>query len=114
MKVPAKSYWNSKGGYQHIADMLCDRIPAEGACTNPRTKNKALDKFRRACNCYYDLYNNGLINRHAEFRRMFPDVYMYKGTYGYEISETRLQTLEEEMDAIVFAAGIEQGLIIEV
>lgn len=58
-----KTYWNNCGTYAEAVAKLQTLIPDEGACSSATTKNKALDRFRRASNCYYDLYNNGLCNR---------------------------------------------------
>jgi len=109
MKVPTNSYWNGKGKYQELGDALQKLIPREGACESPRSKNKALDKYRRASNVYYDLFNNGLCNRKAEFKRMFPTVYVYS-SYGMYNQIDNPERLEEAIDAIILKAAIEQGI----
>ena len=48
------SYWNNNGRFQMYVEELEALIPSEGEVDEPR-KNKALDKFRKASNCYYDL-----------------------------------------------------------
>jgi hypothetical protein len=100
------SYWNHTGRYQDLYTKLNDLIPAEGAVPDARTKNRKLEKLRVAANCYYDLFNNGLCNRAAEFRRVF-------GFGGKMIVASRYQdigALEELMDEIILAAALEQGL----
>ena len=55
------------GHLESKIDQLHDLLPFEGACKNPRSSNKALDKFRRAQNVIYDLFNNGLYNRRNQW-----------------------------------------------
>ena len=49
-------------------DALQERVPAFGPCEKKYTKNKSLDRFRRAQNVIHDLFNNGLMNRYREIR----------------------------------------------
>jgi len=65
------TYWEEKGTYQNIAEALQGLIPAIGEVPEGKTTNKHLERFRRAQNCYYDLYNNGLCNRAREFSAVF-------------------------------------------
>lgn len=117
------SYWNHKGLYQTCGDQLNELIPAEGSVPNPRSTNKNLEKFRKASNCYHDLYNNGLCNRMQEFRNVFGiaasmfktrrTVFLTNGrTYQATRFERRLyEKVEERMNQIVFAAAREQGFV---
>ena len=50
-----QSFWNNDSDLQDIADQLVLMVPDMGPVEQPR-KNKALERFRRASNCYYDLY----------------------------------------------------------
>jgi hypothetical protein len=103
------TYWNSKGKYQTVAMKLQDLIPGSGPVESPR-KNKALEKLRKATNCYYDLYNNGLYNRARQFYQIFkiPAMEYRMGRYGF--SEYLYNELEAKMDEIIENAAIEQGL----
>lgn len=101
------SYWGGNGTHQELSDKLAELIPIQGEVNEPR-KNKALEKFRRASNCYYDLFNNGLCNRAAEFRRVF-------GFGGTSIVKNRYADyavvgLERKMDEIILAAAKEQNI----
>ena len=100
-----KTYWNNKGKYQKFADRLDKFIPIEGSV--PDTKNNpALEKYRIACGCYYDLFNNGLCNRASEFRKVF-------GFGGMRIVKSGFpycHTLETKMDEIIVNAVKEQAL----
>ena len=64
-------YWNEQGIYQALVTPLQALIPAEGEVPQGKKQNKHLERFRKAMNCYYDLYNNGLCNRAREFSRLY-------------------------------------------
>jgi hypothetical protein len=107
------TYWNHNGKYEEFAQELRKLVPISGEVPNKR-KNPALERFRKASNCYYDLYNNGLCNRANEFRRVFgirSSDYRH-GNFRY----TRFLYEETEvvMDQIIINAAAEQGLIKEV
>ncbi len=63
-------YWEGTGKYQKEYDRLQKLIPVEGEVPN-HEQNRALETLRKAANCYYDLFNNGLCNRATEFRSVF-------------------------------------------
>lgn len=112
----ATTYWGNKGSFPVLQENLHKLVPVEGEVKDA-DKNPALEKFRKAVNCYYDLYNNGLCNRKSEFRAVFGIVSSkYKiesvGSVGAGTYLTELyQLVETEMDKIILAAGREQGLI---
>ncbi len=105
------SYWGGTGKHQATYEKLNKLIPSMGACDDARGKNRKLDRLRRAANCYYDLFNNGLGNRAAEFRRMFG----FGGTPIANIYHYRdcplLERLEAAMDKIIEEAASEQGVV---
>lgn len=104
------TYWNNAGKHQEQATKLNELVPTQGSVKHPK-KNKALEKFRKAQNCYYDLYNNGLCNRKAEFRRVFnilSSQYIYAG--GRFIDEVLYDKVELLMDDIIEAAAEEQAI----
>lgn len=106
------TYWNKTGKYQELADQLREFIPAMGSVEHPR-KNPALEKFRKASNCYYDLYNNGLGNRNAEFRQIFglaPSHYKHS-FIRFKFSDDLYEEVEVKMNRIVLDAAIERGLV---
>jgi hypothetical protein len=112
-----QSFWNNDSDLQDIADQLVLMVPDMGPVEQPR-KNKALERFRRASNCYYDLYNNGLCNRGPEFRRLFKvrvsDFYKYsyglRGRYRDIDFDRIMPVVEPIMRNIVMAAAREQGI----
>lgn len=104
--ITQPSYWSHQGTYQALYEKLAELIPAEGEVPDSKRKNRNLEKLRRASNCYYDLFNNGLCNRAAEFARVF-------GFSGKQIVRSRfydISGLEVAMDEIILAAALEQGL----
>lgn len=108
------SYWNDHGRYKDYADKLHKLIPAEGPCPDGSPK---LDRYRIACNCYYDLFNNGLCNRAAEFRTVFKfspkKEYPARDSYGITIdfqNEAMNARLNTWLDLLIVEAAIEQGL----
>lgn len=111
------TYWENNGRFQALADKLQKLIPASGPCADAKTKNKHLERFRRAVNCYYDLNNNGLCNRAAEFRAVFgwgcvkKYRYLDSGHMNFEAIE-KDGIVEKDMDKFVFDAAIEQGIFV--
>lgn len=104
------SYWENTGKYQQLTDKLEKLIPHEGSVANPET-NKALEKFRIASNCYYDLFNNGLCNRAKEFRKVFKMAGTKLIKDGILKDGIQNSELESKMDTIIVEAAIEQDII---
>jgi hypothetical protein len=107
------TYWNEQGTHQAIAEALQGLIPAIGEVPDGKTTNKHLERFRRAQNCYYDLYNNGLCNRAREFSTLFriPGVPReIKQNYGYNfmISSATEEAIDAKMDQFILLAQAEQ------
>lgn len=108
------TYWNNNGTFQNAAEELNQLIPAEGSVLNPRT-NRKLEKFRKASNCYHDLYNNGLSNCAREFRSVFGFASSHfkrnnnLGRGGSFTPRMYIST-EKALDYIVAEAAQEQGI----
>jgi len=105
------TYWNHKGLLQPLYEKLNAMIPVSGACEQPRSANKHLDRMRRAGNCMYDLYNNGLCNRQAQFNRMFGVTSSHYGSYRYGFDKNLYTLAEQKMNEYIALAAQEQGLI---
>lgn len=104
------TYWANTGRHQALADRLQTLIPIEGPVANTRT-NPKLERFRKAANCYYDLYNNGLFNRASEFRTVFGIASSNYRTADRKWFTNELFTLTEAaMDTIVLEAAAEQNI----
>ena len=65
--------WGVNSGFENLRDKLNELIPASGRCENPMSKNKHLEKFRRAQNAAYDFFNNGLCNKRGLFVSIFAE-----------------------------------------
>lgn len=107
------SYWNDTGKFQQAANAIRELVPVVGSVTNP-AKNKALEKFRKASNVYYDLYNNGLCNCARQFKIFgigcASSVCDNRRGMYYEFSQLTLVEIEQAMDTIVAEAYQEQRL----
>lgn len=101
------TYWNNKGTYQQIVDKLENLIPLFNEVENPE-QNPKLEKFRKAGNCYYQIYNNGNFSKAYNIFRVglkkHTDVNGVLTEYGQQILET-------EMDIVVLEAAREQGIV---
>ena len=104
--------WGVNSGFKHLADKLDELIPFEGRCEFPMSKNKHLEKFRRAQNAAYDLFNNGLGNKRGLFVSVFGDAPTQKSTYtftkvSWEMWEDRVEKI---LTPMIIAAAKEQGI----
>jgi hypothetical protein len=107
-----KTYWTGQGRYQAQADALEKLLPIFGEVEDGKGANKHLEAFRRAVNCYYDVYNNGLCNRAREFSTLFKIAGVAKeirsrranGTLSMETQER----IEDKMSLFILAAFQEQ------
>jgi hypothetical protein len=106
------TYWNENGKHQFAVDELNKLVPTSGEVLNKR-KNPALEKYRKASNCYYDLYNNGLMNRAREFYGVFKIAsshYRYLPGAHRLFMEELYVAVEVKMDEIIEAAMAEQAV----
>ena len=111
-KTMNKTYWTGQGRYQLKADALEKLLPIFGEVEDGKGANKHLETFRRAVNCYYDVYNNGLCNRAREFSTLFKIAGVAKeirsrranGTLSLDTQER----IEDKMGLFILAAFQEQ------
>lgn len=108
------------GDLEPIVNQLHERIPLQGACEFPRSKNKKLDKFRRAQNVVYDLFNNGLMNRRGQWKQTMGTVVpipSYRMQYHIRQDADYWDRIERRvaptMRAIILDAAEEQGIKLE-
>lgn len=107
-----KNPWGCNQGFSHLNNNLNDLLPVEGRVENPNSKNKNLDKFRRAQNAAYDLFNNGLCNKRGLFKTIFGFAPTMRDTY-YATSMTWKcweDRVEEVLTPIMLEAAKEQGI----
>tara|TARA_R100000479_G_scaffold168461_1_gene109503 strand:- start:79 stop:447 length:369 start_codon:yes stop_codon:yes gene_type:complete len=107
-----KNPWGINQGFSHLNNNLNDLLPLEGRCEFPNSKNKALDKFRRAQNAAYDLFNNGLGNKRALFKSIFGwSVGVRDTSYATKMQWSMWEDrVEEVLTPIMLEAAKEQGV----
>tara|TARA_Y100000033_G_scaffold17289_1_gene16138 strand:- start:350 stop:718 length:369 start_codon:yes stop_codon:yes gene_type:complete len=107
-----KNPWGVNQGFSHLNNNLNDLLPFEGRCEFPNSKNKALDKFRRAQNAAYDLFNNGLGNKRALFKSIFGwSVGVRDTSYATKMQWSMWEDrVEEVLTPIMLEAAKEQGV----
>ena len=92
------------GDLETVVDLLNERIPMTGPCEKRYTKNKRLDRFRRAQNVVHDIFNNGLMNRGREIRVLDLPLHV-SNTDKWDIIEDRIT---QYFRWIIEAAVLEQ------
>ena len=114
--------WGVHSGFARLRDELNKLIPASGRCENPMSKNKHLEKFRRAQNAAYDFFNNGLCNKRGLFVSIFAqneDYYIDKwniptmNSFRYFTRDSWdmwEDQIERILTPIIIAAAKEQGV----
>ena len=114
---PKNASWGCTEVTKELAVKLTELIPLQGSVENPR-KNRHLEKFRKAQNVVYDVFNNGLCNRGSEINRVLGvkarDLNLPKYTYGnYHAGnwDQVEELVEEKFTPIVMNAAKEQGLV---
>ena len=104
--------WGLNSGYEKLANQLQELIPMQGRCESPMSKNKHLEKFRRAQNAAYDLFNNGLCNKRGLFVSVFGDAPSQRSvsTFTKVSWEQWEDRVEEMLTPMIIAAAKEQGI----
>ena len=104
--------WGVNEGFKTLQDKLDDLLPLMGRCEFPNSKNKALDKFRRAQNAAYDLFTNGLCNQRALFKNIFGWAPTQSSVhYASNITWNDWENaVEEVLTPIMLEAAKEQGI----
>ena len=114
--------WGVNSGFARLRDELNNLIPAAGKVANPMSKNKHLEKFRKAQNAAYDFFNNGLCNKRGLFVSIFAqneDYYIDKWNIPTQSSfryftrdswDMWEDNIEKIFTPIMLAAAKEQGV----
>ena len=104
--------WGLNSGFADTADKLTELLPMQGRCENPMSKNKHLDKFRRAQNAAYDFFNNGLCNKRGLFVSIFGDAPSQRSvnTFTKVSWEQWEDRVEKMLTPMIIAAAKEQGI----
>ena len=114
--------WGVNSGFESLRDKLNELIPAAGKVANPMSKNKHLEKFRRAQNAAYDFFNNGLCNKRGLFVSIFAQNESYyidkwniptQSSFRYFTKDSWdmwEDNIEKILTPIILAAAKEQGV----
>ena len=114
--------WGVNSGFARLRDELNNLIPAAGKVANPMSKNKHLEKFRRAQNAAYDFFNNGLCNKRGLFVSIFAENDNYyidrwniptMNSFRYFTKDSWKMwedNIEKILTPIIIAAAKEQGV----
>ena len=104
--------WGLNEGFKTLSDKLTELLPFEGRCENPMSKNKHLEKFRRAQNAAYDLFNNGLCNKRGLFMSVYGVAPTQRSVYTFtKVSWEMWEDIVEKMlTPIILDAAREQGI----
>ena len=70
MAYGQNTYWEEKGLHQEMANELNLLIPFMRSVENKRYRKK-LERYRKAANAYYDIFNNGGYNMGREIGATF-------------------------------------------
>lgn len=103
-----KTYWDGDGKYQQYADELQNLIPSRGEVPDP-IKNKALERYREACNLYHEIFNNGCFNTTEGAKDLFglnPDT-LRRFCKNYQWDKI-FEYTEPALDQIILEAVHEQ------
>ena len=114
--------WGVNSGFARLRDELNNLIPAAGKVANPMSKNKHLEKFRKAQNAAYDFFNNGLCNKRGLFVSIFAQNESYyidkwniptQSSFRYFTNDSWKMwedNIEKIFTPIMLAAAKEQGV----
>ena len=104
--------WGVNSGFESLRDKLNELIPAAGKVANPLSKNKHLEKFRRAQNAAYDFFNNGLCNKRGLFMSVYGVAPTQRSVYTFtKVSWEMWEDIVEKMlTPIILDAAREQGI----
>ena len=103
---------------QSVYEKLDELVPFDGPVVNVN-KNKKLEKFRKATNVVYDIFNNGLMNKGKSLKVLGLMKYdlplpQYAGGHYYEGNWDRITEIVTPIfEKIIFEAVQEQGIQLE-
>ena len=102
------TYWNQKGTFQDLANKLEKMVPIMGEC-----EDKRVERFRKAVNAYYVIYNYGCCNiASTKVSYYFPGVMgIIRSNYRRPDWEAVEEITEPIMDEIVEKVAKKVGLI---
>lgn len=104
------SYWSGNGRFQDLYDRLHELIPGRGSVKG--SKNAKLERLRKMANAYYDLFNNGGMNRQHAISSYFK---IYRDDMIRACGPMKLNWICSKVDPVIeqaiLEAAEEQGLV---
>ena len=104
--------WGVHEGFKTAVDKLNNLLPIEGRVEYSQSKNKNLEKFRKAQNAMYDLFNNGLCNKRSLFQNIYGwSVGVRDTNHATKMTWSQWEDrVEEVLTPIMLEAAKEQGV----
>lgn len=106
---PNNAVWGVTEVTRPLVDELWELIPMSGSVAQP-SKNPKLEKFRKAQNVVYDIFNNGLMNRGRQLRVLGLTKYDLPHIRGWGSWSQCEGVVEKAFTPIIIEACVEQGI----
>ena len=100
------NYWNGTGRFEDLGKWLDKMVPAQGECEKHHGR---LERYRKMCNAYYDLYNNGGWNACRGTARYFGGI--VKRYAELRLWDECYKITEPKMDKAILDAALDTNLI---
>lgn len=106
------NYWSGTGTYEELGKKLDELIPVSGSVENPK-ENPKLERYRKMCNAYFDLFCNGGGNPCRRTAYFFPKtITLARTAFVYENNWNECYLITEPiMDKAILLAAKEAGFI---
>ena len=100
------NYWNGTGRFEDLGKWLDKLVPAAGACA---VHHGRLERYRKMCNAYYDLFCNGGGNACRGTARYFGGIVKRYAELG--LWDECYKITEPKMDKAILDAALDTKLI---
>ena len=100
------NYWNGTGRFEDLANWLDKMVPAKGECEKHHGR---LERYRKMCNAYYDLFCNGGGNACRGTARYFGGIVKRYAELG--LWDECYKITEPKMDKAILDAALDTKLI---
>ena len=99
-------YWNGTGRFEDLAKWLDKMVPTRGECEKHHGR---LERYRKMCNAYYDLFCNGGGNACRGTARYFGGIVKRYAELG--LWDECYKITEPKMDKAILDAALDTNLI---
>lgn len=107
---PNNAEWGVTEATRPLAKELDVLIPISGPVAQPN-KNPKLEKYRKAANVVYDIFNNGLMNRGLQLRVLGLRKHDLPRIRGWGTWSQCEGVVEKAFTPIIIEACVEQGIL---